>query len=56
MKREIAEIVSNCGICQQVKIEHQKPTRKLQLLSVSRMEIGGYLFGFCDRITQGKER
>jgi hypothetical protein len=56
MKREIAEIVSNCGICQQVKIEHQKPTGKLQLLSVSRMEMGGYLFGFCDRITQGKER
>jgi hypothetical protein len=22
MKREIAEFVSNCGICQQVKIEH----------------------------------
>ena len=56
MKREIAEIVSNCGICQQVKIEHQKPTGKLQLLSVSRMEMGGYLFGFYDRITQGKER
>ena len=24
MKREIAEFVLNCGICQQVKIEHQK--------------------------------
>ena len=34
MKREIAEFVSNCGICQQVKIEHQKPARKLQSLSV----------------------
>jgi hypothetical protein len=29
MKREIAEFVSNCGICQQVKIEHQKPAREL---------------------------
>jgi len=29
MKREIATFVSNCGICQQVKIEHQKPTGKL---------------------------
>ena len=56
MTREIAEIVSNGGICQQVKIEHQKPTGKLQLLSISIMEMGGYLFGFCDRITQGKER
>ena len=56
MTREISEIVSNCGICQQVKIEHQKLTGKLQLLSVYRMEMRGYLFEFCDRITQGKER
>ena len=34
MKREIAEFVSNCGICQQVKIEHQKPAGELQSLSI----------------------
>ena len=34
MKREIAEFMSNCGICQQVKIEHQKLARKLQSLSI----------------------
>jgi hypothetical protein len=33
-KREIAEFVSNCGICQQVKIEHQRPVGDLQLLSI----------------------
>jgi hypothetical protein len=34
MKREIAEFVSNCGICQKVKIEHQKPAGELQSLSI----------------------
>jgi len=34
MKREIAEFVSNCGICQQVKIEHQRPAGDLQLLLI----------------------
>jgi hypothetical protein len=29
MKREIAKFVSNCGICQQVKIEHQRPVGEL---------------------------
>jgi len=46
MKREIAEFVSNCGICQQVKIEHQKPT-----IINSGMEMGGHFYGFCDEIT-----
>jgi hypothetical protein len=32
MKREIAEYVSKCGICQQVKVEHQRPTGPLQPL------------------------
>jgi hypothetical protein len=35
MKREIAEFVSNCGICQQVEIERQKPAGELQSLSIS---------------------
>jgi hypothetical protein len=36
MKREIAKFVSNCGICQQVKIEHQRPAGDLQLLSIPK--------------------
>jgi hypothetical protein len=34
MKKEIAEYVSRCGICQQVKIEHQWPAGKLQPLPI----------------------
>jgi hypothetical protein len=32
MKREIAEYVLKCGICQQVKVEHQRSARPLQPL------------------------
>ena len=34
MKREIAELVSKCLTCQQIKIEHQKPAGLLQPLSI----------------------
>ena len=34
MKRDIAEFVSRCLTCQQVKFEHQKPTRLLQSLLI----------------------
>ena len=35
MKREIAEYVANYAICQQVKVEHQRPARELQFLPIS---------------------
>ena len=34
MKKEIASFVSRCLTCQQVKSEHQKPARKIQLLPI----------------------
>ena len=34
MKRDVAEFVSRCLVCQQVKAEHQKPLGTLQLLSI----------------------
>ncbi|GAU39338.1 hypothetical protein TSUD_60890 [Trifolium subterraneum] len=34
MKTEIAEFVSRCIVCQQVKIEHQKPAGPLQSLEI----------------------
>ncbi|XP_026459494.1 uncharacterized protein LOC113360171 [Papaver somniferum] len=34
MKRDIAEYVSKCRTCQQVKIEHQKPAGELQPLPI----------------------
>ena len=32
MKREVNEFVLECLVCQKAKIEHQKPSRKLQRL------------------------
>ena len=34
MKRDIAEFVSKCLTCQQVKLEHQRPLRLLQQLPI----------------------
>jgi len=34
IKREITEYVSKCGICQQVKVEHQRPAGLLQPLQI----------------------
>ena len=34
MKKEIASFVSRCLTCQQVKVEHQRPVRKIQLLPI----------------------
>lgn len=34
MKRDIAQFVTNCQICQQVKVEHQRPTGLLQPLPI----------------------
>ena len=34
MKREIAEYVSKCIVCQQIRIEHQKPGGELKPLPV----------------------
>jgi hypothetical protein len=34
MKREIAEYVARCDICQRIKAEHQRPTGLLQPLQI----------------------
>ena len=34
MKREVADFVARCLVCQQVKAEHQKPSGKLQSLDI----------------------
>ena len=34
MKKDVAEFVSRCLICQQVKAEHQRPTGLLQSLLI----------------------
>ena len=35
LKKDVADYVSKCLTCQQVKAEHQKPSRKLQPLPIS---------------------
>ena len=35
VKRDIAQFVTQCLVCQQVKLEHQRPVRSLQPLSIS---------------------
>ena len=34
LKKDVADYVSKCLTCQQVKAEHQKPSGKLQPLSI----------------------
>ena len=34
MKKQIADFVASCPVCQQVKVEHQKPARPLQPLLI----------------------
>jgi hypothetical protein len=34
MKREIAKYVSECDICQRIKVDHLRPTKNLQPLSI----------------------
>ena len=34
MKRDVAEYVSKCLTCQQVKVEHQAPVGKLKPLTI----------------------
>ena len=45
MKRDIAEFVSRCLTCQQVKVEHQKPVGLLQSLLIPQWKH----YGFCGR-------
>ena len=55
MKREIAEFVSNCGICQQVKIEHQKHVGELQSLSISEWKWEDISMDFVAGLPKGKK-
>ena len=49
MKKDVADFVSKCLTCQQVKAEHQKPSRKLQPLLIP--EWGESYYGLCDKVT-----
>jgi hypothetical protein len=55
MKREIAEFMSNCWIYQQVKIEHQKPARELQSLSILEWKWEDISMDFGTGLPRGKK-
>jgi hypothetical protein len=55
MKRVIAEFVSNCEICQQVKIEHQRPAGDLQLLLIPEWKWEDISMVFVMELPRGKK-
>jgi len=55
MKSEIAEFVSNYGICQQVKIEHQKLAGELQSLSIPERKWEDISLDFVTESPRGKK-
>jgi hypothetical protein len=55
MKREISEFVSNCGICQQVKIEHQRPAGDLELLSIPEWKLEDISTDFMTGLPRGRK-
>ena len=56
-KNKIADFVSRCLTCQQVKAEHQKREGRYSysLFPYSSMEMGKDYYGFCDRSSTDSE-
>ena len=48
IKRDIAKFVSKCLTCQQVKLEHQRPSGIIATITHSRVEMGHDCHGFCE--------
>ena len=55
MKKDMAEYISRCMKCQQVKVENQKPSRFVASFASSRMEMGSYFDGFYYKISNDLE-
>ena len=51
MKREIAEYVAQCDVCQKVKAMHQRPGGLFETLAHTRVEMGRGRDGFHHRPT-----
>jgi hypothetical protein len=54
MKKEVAEYVAKCGICQQVKVEHQKPAGFLQPLLIPEWKWENITMDFVSGLPRGK--
>ena len=55
MKREVAEYVMKCGVCQQVKVEHQKPAELLQPLLIPEWKWENITMDFVSGLPKGKK-
>ena len=47
MKRNITKFISKCLTCQQVKLEHHRPSGLLQQLPIPEWKMGYDCYGFC---------
>jgi hypothetical protein len=47
MKTDVAEFVARCIVCQQVKIEHQRPASMLQPLEIPQWKWEDIIMGDC---------
>ena len=54
MKRDVAEHVAKCLICQQVKIEHQRPSGELQPLSIPEWKWDDITMDFVTALSRTK--
>ena len=54
MKREILEYVAKYGMCQQVKVEHQKSAKKLQPLMIPEWKWKDVTMNFVSGLPRGK--
>lgn len=55
MKKDVAEFVSKCLTCQQVKAEHQKPFGKLQPLPIPEWKWERVTIDFVTRLPRSKD-
>lgn len=51
VKTKIVEFIARCNICQQIKIEHQRPAGLLEPLENSTVEVGENMHGPCRWLT-----
>ena len=56
MKGDIVDCVSKCLVCQQVKIEHQRPTGSLQSLPIPKWKWEHITMDFFEWIASFKEK
>jgi len=55
MKKEIVEYVTRYGVCQQVKVEHQKPAGPLQPLLIPKWKYEDTTADFILGLPKGKK-